>query len=293
MKQTLRILFTIALASALNYLPQSAAGANATGIGPSFKGPIGLQLYSLRDQFGRNVPATLETVRGFGIKYVELAGTYNQTPAQFKAALAAAHLMPISGHFPYESYRDHVDDVIRDAKALGLKYAGVAWIPHTDPFDEKTCREAIAVFNRAGEALAKQGLKFFYHVHGYEFQPHGDGTLLDLLMTETNPKFVNYQMDIFWIAHPGQDPVKLLEKYGKRWELMNLKGMRKGTTTGELTGHTDVRNDVALGTGQLDIPPILSAAKRVGVKWYFLEDESPSSVEQIPVSLRYLEQVRW
>ncbi|MBU6401335.1 MAG: sugar phosphate isomerase/epimerase [Verrucomicrobia bacterium] len=293
MKSTSRILAGAALVSALAYLSAPASARAAAGIGPSFKGPIGLQLYSLREQFTHDVPGSLDKVRAFGFKYVELAGTYNQTPAQFRTALKAEGLKAISGHFPYESYRDHLDDVIRDAKALGLKYAGCAWIPHQEPFDEKTCREAIAVFNRAGEALAKHGLRFFYHVHGYEFQPYGGGTLLDLLMTETNPICVHYEMDVFWIVHPGQDPVKLLEQYGRRWELMHLKDMRKGTPIGEINGSSDVRNDVALGTGQLDVPAILSAAKRVGVKWYFIEDESPSSEEQIPVSMRYLEQVRW
>ena len=72
------------------------------------------------------------------------------------------------------------------------------------------------MFNKAGEVLAKYGLKFAYHVHGYEFQPQGQGTLLDLLIQETNPKLVTYEMDIFWVVFPGQDPVKLFEKYGKR-----------------------------------------------------------------------------
>src|SRR6266481_6090821 len=126
-----------------------------------------------------------------------------------------------------------------------------------------------------------------------EFQPHGQGTLFDLLMTETNPKFVNYEMDIFWIVHPGQDAVKLLEKYPKRWELMHVKDMRKGTPTGLLTGHTEVTNDVAIGTGQIDIPAILRAAKKAGVKWYFIEDESPTSEKQLPQSLKYLEQVKF
>jgi sugar phosphate isomerase/epimerase len=130
-------------------------------------------------------------------------------------------------------------------------------------------------------------------VHGYEFQPQGDGTLLDLLMAETNPKYVNYQMDVFWIVFPGQDPVKLLQKYGKRWQLMHLKDMRKGTKTGALTGHSEVTNDAALGEGMMDMPAILSAAKKAGVKWYFIEDESPWSENQVPQSLRYLEQVKW
>src|SRR5208283_3880852 len=123
--------------------------------------------------------------------------------------------------------------------------------------------------------------------------PHGSGTLFDLLMAETDPKKVSYEMDVFWVVFPNQDPVKLFEKYGKRWELVHLKDMRKGTPLGALTGGTDVRNDVALGAGLMDMPAILKAAKKAGVKYYFIEDESPSSEQQIPVSLRYLEQVRF
>ena len=85
----------------------------------------------------------------------------------------------------------------------------------------------------------------------------------------------------------------LLAKYGKRWELMHLKDMKKGTPTGMLTGHSDVTNDAALSAGQIDLPAILGAAKKAGVKWYFIEDESPTSEQQIPQSLRYLEQVKF
>jgi sugar phosphate isomerase/epimerase len=264
-----------------------------TGTGASFKGPIGLQLYSLRDLLGKDVTAGLDRVRSFGIENVELAGTYKIPPEKFKAMLDARGLRPISGHFAYEQYRDHVEDVAREAKTLGLEYVGCAWIPHQDPFDEKTARDAIAVFNRAGEALAKHGLKFFYHPHGYEFQPHGNGTLFDLMMAETKPQFVRYEMDVFWIVHPGLDPVKLLEKYGNRFELMHVKDMKKGTPTGLLTGSSDVKNDVALGTGTMNWPAILKAAQKAGVKWYFIEDESPTSVLQIPRSMRYLEKVKF
>jgi len=87
--------------------------------------------------------------------------------------------------------------------------------------------------------------------------------------------------------------VKLLDKYKGRWELMHLKDMKKGLKTGSLTGKTDVTNDVTLGTGQMDWPAILKAAKRSGVKWYFIEDESPTSTEQIPQSLKFLETVKY
>jgi sugar phosphate isomerase/epimerase len=263
------------------------------GTGPSFKGPVALQLYSLRDQFAKDVPGTLDKVKAFGIKNVELAGTYGLTPEKFKAQLDARGLKAVSAHFPYERYRDDPEGIAAEAKVFGMKYAGCAWIPHNGPFDEKSCRAAIAVFNKAGQALAKHGITFFYHVHGFEFQPSRQGILFDLLMAETNPKFVSYQMDVFWIVHPGQDPVKLLEEYGSRWQLMHIKGMKKGTPTGLLTGQTDVTNDVPLGTGQIDYPPILRAAKKAGIKWYIIEDESPSSEQQIPQSLRYLENVKF
>jgi sugar phosphate isomerase/epimerase/acetyl esterase/lipase len=265
----------------------------ATGLGASFKGPVGLELYSLRNQFARDVPATLDRVRDLGIQYVELAGTYNLTTEEFKKQLDAKGLTPISALFGYERFRDDVEGVAREAKALGLQYAGTAWIPFQFPFDEKTARAAAAVFNRAGEVLARHGVKFFYHIHGYEFQPHGGGTLFDLLMAETDPERVKIEMDVFWVVHPGQDPAKLLDKYGNRVELMHVKDMRKGTPTGLLTGKSDITNDVTLGTGVMKWPEILKAAQKAGVKWYFIEDESPNSIEQIPHSLRFLERVKF
>lgn len=256
------------------------------------QGELGLQLYSLRADFATNVSGTMQKVQQFGFKNAELAGTYNLKPEEFKKVLAAQKIKAIAGHFPYERYRDDAEGVARDAKALGLKYAGVAWIPHKDPFDEKTCREAIAVFNKAGAVLAKHGIKFYYHQHGYEFLPFGQGTFMDLMMAETDPKLVSFEMDIFWVQFPGQDPAKWLEKYGKRWELVHLKDMKKGVKCGDPSGHSDVSNDVALGAGQMDMVSILKAARKAGVKWYFIEDESPSVHEQLPVSLKYLKEVK-
>ena len=269
--------------------------SRTVGTSASFRGPVGLQLYSLRADFAKNVPATLQVVSNLGFRYVELAGTYGMKPEQFRSMVTANGLVPVAAHFPYERYKTDVAGIIAEAKALGLKYAGVAWIPHQGDFDEQECLDAIQTFNNAGKALAEHGLKFFYHNHGYEFQPYGNGnrTLFDLMMQETNPKHVSYEMDVLWVQHPGQDPVKLLEKYGSRWELMHIKDLKKGVKTGELTGSTDVRNDVALGTGQIDLAAALKAAQAAGVKYYFIEDESPTVMEQLPVSLRYLESLKW
>lgn len=268
--------------------------AAEVGTGASFKGPLGLQLYSLRGQFAsQGVPATLKQVQAYGFKTVELAGTYNLSPDRFLQLLKEHGLTAVSGHFSYDKYRDDPEAVAQEAKALGLKYAGCAWISHQGgQFNEATTREAARVFNRAGEVLAQHGIQFFYHCHGYEFQPHGDGTLMDLLIQETDPKQVAYQMDVLWVVHPGADPVKYLEKYPDRWQLMHVKDLRKGVE-GNFSGGTDVKNDVAIGTGQMNWPAILAAAKKAGVKHYFIEDESPTVVDQIPQSLKFLSEVKF
>ncbi len=177
------------------------------------KAPVGLQLYSVRAQMGKDVPGTLEEVHNWGIKYVELAGTYKLTPAEFKMQLDAHGLVAIGGHFPYDKWQDDPESALKEADALGLKYVGCAWIPHQGMFDEVVCRQAIAVFNKAGELAAKHHMRFFYHTHGYEFRPFDNGTLMDLLIRETNPDQVKFEMDIFWVAHAGQDPAQWLEKY--------------------------------------------------------------------------------
>src|SRR6185369_5503770 len=111
-----QFLFSLYCVLALPSIAAFAADKHSAGIGRSFEGPIGLQLYSLRDQFGKNVPATLDQVHGFGIQYVELAGTYNLAPEKFKELLDTKGLKPVSGHFPFERYRDDVEGVARDAK---------------------------------------------------------------------------------------------------------------------------------------------------------------------------------
>jgi sugar phosphate isomerase/epimerase len=289
MKSTLS---RVAVAAIAALLMVGCASKPTTGVGVSFKGPIGLQLYSLRSNFVHEVPGTLAMVKGYGIKYVELAGTYDRTVPEFKQLLASNKLVAISGHFPYDRYRTNPEAVALEAKELGLQYAGCAWIPHDGDFDEKECRDAAAVFNHAGEVLSRHGIKFFYHTHGYEFQPYQIGTLFDLLMKETRPELVRYEMDVFWIVHPGQNPSMLLDKYGKRFELMHVKDMKKGVK-GDLTGKSNVNNDVALGTGQMNWASILAAAKRNGTKWYFIEDESDNAAGHIPQSLKFLESVQF
>jgi len=270
------------------------AAAGEVGTSKSYHGPTGLQLYSLRDmQSAQGVEAALDKAVALGFKYVEVAALGKFSPAEFKEQLDRRGLIPIGRHFPFDQLRDNVEGVARDAKVLGIPYVGCAWIPHKDPFTPEQCREAARVFNRAGAALAKHGIKFYYHNHGYEFQPYGQGTLFDLLASETDPKTVFFQMDVLWTVLPGQDPVQLIEKYPSRWLLMHLKDLKKGVPTGSLSGGTALTNDVALGSGQVQWPALFRAAQKAGIKYYFIEDEPPAVLQQIPRSLQFLESLEW
>lgn len=263
------------------------------GTGPAFKGPVGLQLYSFREDFPKDIPGTLKRVREMGFTIVELAGTYNLSPEQFRAELDKAGLKAKSMHASFESLRDKPDRVMADAKVLGVEYVGCAWIPHEGTnFTEADVEKAATVFNAAGAKAKAAGFRFFYHTHGYEFRPHASGNLFDLLMSKTDANNVYVQMDVFWVQHPGQDPVALFEKYGKRIKLMHLKDIKKGLK-GDTTGTAPDNSDVVLGTGQVEWPRLLAAAKKAGVAYYFIEDESSTAAAQIPLTLQYLEQVKF
>jgi sugar phosphate isomerase/epimerase len=143
-----------------------------------------------------------------------------------------------------------------------------AWIPHANnTFTFENAKKAVEDFNTVGKYLKEQGLTFCYHVHGYEFVPYENGTLLDYIFANTNPEYVSFEMDVFWVQFGGGDPVALLKKYGSRWKLMHLKDMRKGTKK-DLTGLSSPENDVPLGTGEINIPGILREAKKIGIKHY-------------------------
>jgi sugar phosphate isomerase/epimerase len=97
-------------------------------------------------------------------------------------------------------------------------------------------------------------------------------------------------MDVYWISHPGQDPVKLLQKYPGRFLLMHLKDRKPGTP-GNMLGRADVETNVVLGTGDIGIEAIVKAGRKAGVKYYFIEDESSRSMEQVPESLAFLKKI--
>jgi len=255
-------------------------------------GPVvGVQLYSFRNEMKEDVENTLAKVKAMGFTMVEAAGYNWQSADEFKTLLDKNGLQTVSFFADYNRLKTDFASVVADAKTLNAQYVIVGWIPHQNEFTLADCEKAIADFNEFGEKLSKEGLKFAYHVHGYEFQPHGKGTLMDKLMNETKSDNVRIEMDVFWVVHPGQDPVAFLKKYGKRIDLMHIKDMQKGLK-GDLTGHADVETNVALGTGQIDFAPIIREATKQQVKYMFIEDESSRSMEQVPASLKHLNSIR-
>ena len=252
-------------------------------------GTLGLQLYSLRHLFEKgDIPGTLAMVRGWGFTDVEAAGTYKLTTGEFRAQVEKAGLRIASTGADFGALEKDVSAVIKTAQELGAQQVMCAWIPHEGRFSRADVDKAVPVFTKAGRAMRDAGLRFLYHVHGYEFQPGSDGTLFDALARATEPGIVDFQMDVFWVVHGGGSPVELFAKYPNRFPSTHLKDIRKGTKLCDPTGNAPDETSVVLGEGMVDLPGILRAANNSGPKFHFIEDEHPESEKQIPRSLAYL-----
>ena len=253
------------------------------------KAPIGLQLYSLRHLFEKgDIAGTLAMVRKWGFTDVEAAGTYKLPAPDFAAQVKKAGLRIVSTGADFNLLTKDVGSVIKEARALGARQVMCAWIPHEGRFSRADVDKAVPVFTRTGQAMRDAGLRFLYHVHGYEFQRGPDGTLFDALAKQTAPGVVDFQMDVFWVVHGGGNPVDLFARYPKRFVSTHLKDMRKGTKVDEPTGNAPDDTSVALGDGIVDIAGVLRAANAAGVTSHFIEDEHPEAEKQIPRSLAYL-----
>ncbi|MGI9552083.1 MAG: sugar phosphate isomerase/epimerase family protein, partial [Aurantibacter sp.] len=138
---------------------------------------IGLQLYSLRNQFKTDVPGTLKIINDWGITNVEGGGTYGLSMDEFQGLLKKNNLDVVSVGAGYDDLKDgKVDQIIENANAFGAKYVMCAWISHEgNKFDIEKTKEATQVFNTAGKKLKEAGITLTYHAHGYEFRPYEEG----------------------------------------------------------------------------------------------------------------------
>lgn len=257
-----------------------------------FAQEYGLQLYSLRNQFAEDVPGTMAKVKAMGFKNVEMAGTLGLSFPSLMKLLAQNELNVVSFGVDFERLEKEPQQVADEARAYGAQFVVCFWIPHeSDNFTVADVDKAAAVFNAAAKVIARNGMLFCYHPHGYEFKPFNDGTLFDYMMEKLDQRYVYLEMDVFWIKQAGQEPLSLLKKYASRFVLLHLKDRKIGTPNTD-NGHGDLETNVVLGSGDVGIADIIREAKRLGIKHFFVEDESSKVEEQIPKSLAYLKSLQ-
>ena len=259
----------------------------------SFPGPLGLQLYSLRREAAKDLPGTLSMIRKMGFEELEVGDFFGRTPGEFRRIAADAGLKITSVGAEWPQLTKSASEAADNARTVGAEYVCCTNIPHHRPFAADDARRAAENFNRWGQVLSGAGLRFCYHPHGFEFGSGPDGTLFDTMAKQIDPRNANFEMDVFWIVFGSQDPVKLLQRYPGRFALMHLKDMRKGEVKTGNPGDVAEEDSVPLGTGEIDWPGVLRAARESGVRRYYIEEEHPNAVGQIPRSLEYLRKLKF
>ncbi len=256
---------------------------------------FGLQLYTVRTIAKTDFAGTLAQVAAVGYKEVELAGFWDHSPKDFRAALDQAGLVAPSGHVDYALVANKWPETLDAAHVIGQKFIVCPWI------DEKQRKEpngdgwkrAAELFNRAGEASQKAGLHFAYHQHTFEFEPGArfDGKLpYDYLLDSTDPKFVQFEMDLCWATVGGADPLQYFAKYPGRFPMVHVKDWKghEGTFGDEKKYMTSV------GDGAIDWKRLLEGCRKAGVQHYFVEnDVPPSPIDNIRASYTYLRELRF
>ncbi|MBN3583307.1 sugar phosphate isomerase/epimerase [Algoriphagus aestuarii] len=235
----------------------------------------GLALYTVRDSMSSNPKATLEAVANAGYAYVESANYadgkfYGMTPSEFKSYLESLGLTAKSAHMGMVTM-ENADQLIADVKAAGIEYFVIP-VPPMGMFTfnqetrsmgmKGTPEELIKIMDTLGEKCHNAGLKLLYHNHDFEFKTMEDGTVIeDLLLEKCNPEYVNFQMDLFWVAKAGVDPLTYFEKYPGRFKAWHVKDMN------------EEGNFAPVGTGTIDFRRILAEKAKSGMEFYLVEQD--------------------
>jgi sugar phosphate isomerase/epimerase len=257
---------------------------------------IGMQMGSMRAMYKEGIPAVLAKLKELGVTELE-GGAGRGNREEFKTLLKEYGMTLVASGVSFDKleHPDSLQKVIANAKDMGVPYLVCYWIPHDgDNFTFGDMKRGVEVFNAAGKVLAENGIGLWYHAHGYEFRPYegSKGTMFEYMMDNTNPAYVNFQMDVFWMKNPGQDPAALLKKYPSRWKSLHLKDRRVGTPN-NLNGRQDKETNVVLGTGDVGIEKVMKTAVKLGIKHYFIEDESSRALEQVPQHIAFLKSIKY
>ncbi|CAM4335290.1 sugar phosphate isomerase/epimerase family protein [Zobellia nedashkovskayae] len=243
----------------------------------------GLALYTLRDDMASDAKTTLQAVADAGYKYIEAAGYdngkfYGMTPIEFKKTLKEMGLKPISSHQASVTL-ENADAMIADVKAAGFKYFVIPIPPMgLFTFQEEGmvmgmtggAENLAGILDILGEKCKKAGLKLLYHNHDFEFKKDENGVVvIDYLLENCNPKYVNFQMDLFWVTKAGADPVSYFKKYPKRFKIWHVKDMNEDGWF------------APVGTGSIDFGPIQAQKKLSGMKYYMVEQDKTFTMKPL------------
>lgn len=257
---------------------------------------VGIIMGTARHLMQEDVEDALVKLKTLGIKYLEGTNSRRMPQKEYKALLDKHGFQVVAGGVDFKRLQnpDSIKSAIKTLQFFGADYAVCYWIPHQgDDFTFEDLKKGIAVFTEAGKQFADAGISLLYHPHGYEFRPYpGPGTMFDYLLENTDPRYVNFEMDVFWIRNPGQNPAALLRKYPGRFPVTHLKDRMKGSVDNH-NGRQDKERNVVLGSGDVNIAEVMKAAKETGVKYHFIEDESARAAIQLPLHLAYLRSLEY
>ena len=251
---------------------------------------IGLQLYTLRSSISKDPKGVLAAVAKLGYKQVETFGYGNGkwfglTPAELKDVLKQNGLTSPSGHtfgggtFLKDGWEENWKPAVADSKALGQEFIVVPYLE--DSFRSiDNYKKIAAALNRAGELAKAGGSKLAYHNHDFEFKEQDGQRGFDILLKETDPKLVKFELDIYWAVKAGYDPIQLFKEAPGRYAMWHVKDIDK----------TDKKFFTEVGNGSIDWKPIFANAKTSGMKYFFVEqDVTPGEpMDSISQSINYL-----
>jgi len=268
-----------------------AAAAIPSGWAEGTKRPLGVQLYTVRDQAEKDLPSVLAAIRKIGYQEVETYwNIYTHPATELKRIINDHGLQVPSGHFDYDGLEGKLDY----AAALGLEYMICPMLPEKGWREPDSYKKAAERFNHWGEQARKRGMRFGFHNHNYEFYrfPSTDGdttTGFDILMERSEPNLVCVEMDCYWITQAGHDPIRMFNRLGERIRMIHLKDRKPGFPTSQDKNEA-AEHFTPVGTGTIDWKSILAAAEKHDVRHMFVEQDSGGvPLENIATSYKTLE----
>jgi len=248
-------------------------------------GRIGIQLYTVRREFTRDVEGTLARLAKIGFREVEFAGYPEGTAQSLRTMLDRHGLTAPSSHLGFSALRGDWDRHLDQAATVGQKYVVVPSVPADQRRTLDDWKRVAALFNKGGETSKARGIQFAYHNHDDEFVPVEGKVPYDLLLAETDPRLVALELDLYWIIKAGRDPLAYFTKWPGRFPLVHVKDMDA----------TPRRFFTPVGKGTIDFARIFKQANRAGIKHYFYEqdDTGGSPFEAATASYAYLKSLRF